>query len=95
MKLKGIFAPIVTPFDQDDNINFPVLEQLIEFLLENKVAGLIPGGTTGEVYALNDAERLEIFKFVKEKAKGRLLLPTMPKIFIRYSYFLFDGFLCQ
>ncbi|MCP5046419.1 MAG: 4-hydroxy-tetrahydrodipicolinate synthase [bacterium] len=74
MKLKGIFAPIVTPFDQDENINFPVLEQLIEFLLENKISGLIPGGTTGEIYALNDAERLEIFKFVKEKAKGRTTL---------------------
>ena len=74
MKFQGIYAPIVTPFSDDGEINYPVLEKLIEFLIENKVAGIIPGGTTGEVYALNDAERLEVFRFVKEKAGKRVVL---------------------
>jgi len=74
MQLKGIYAPIVTPFDADENINYPVYEQLIEFLVENRIAGLLPGGTTGEVYALNDSERLDTFRFVKEKVAGRVLL---------------------
>ena len=52
MRLKGIYVPIVTPFDEDENINFPVYKQLIEFLIENRIAGFVPGGTTGEVYAL-------------------------------------------
>ena len=30
MQLKGIYAPIVTPFNADESINYPVLEQLIE-----------------------------------------------------------------
>ena len=51
MHLKGIYAPIVTPFNADESINYPVLEQLIEYLIANKIAGLVPGGTTGEVYA--------------------------------------------
>ncbi|MEN9564586.1 MAG: Dihydrodipicolinate synthetase family [Chloroflexota bacterium] len=29
MHLKGIYAPIVTPFKADESINYPVLEQLI------------------------------------------------------------------
>jgi len=74
MRLKGIYAPIVTPFDGDENINYPVYKQLIEFLIENHIAGFIPGGTTGEVYALSDAERLETFRFVKEQVAGRVLL---------------------
>ncbi len=74
MHLKGIYAPIVTPFNADESINYPVLEQLIEYLIANKIAGLVPGGTTGEVYAFTEAERLDIFKFVKEKAKGRVTL---------------------
>lgn len=61
MQLKGIYAPIVTPFNADESINYPVLEQLIEYLIANKIAGLVPGGTTGEVYAFTEAERLEIF----------------------------------
>jgi len=74
MQLKGIYAPIVTPFKGDENINYPVLEQLIEYLIANKIAGLVPGGTTGEVYAFSEAERLEVFKFVKEKVNGRVTL---------------------
>jgi len=74
MHLKGIYAPIVTPFNADESINYPVLERLIEYLIQNKIAGLVPGGTTGEVYAFTEAERLDIFKFVKEKVDGRVTL---------------------
>jgi len=74
MQLKGIYAPIVTPFNADESINYPVLEQLIEFLIQNKIAGFVPGGTTGEVYAFTESERLDIFKFVKEKVNGRVTL---------------------
>ncbi len=74
MRLKGIYAPIVTPFNADESINYLVLEQLIEYLIENKIAGLVPGGTTGEVYAFSEQERLDIFKFVKEKVKGHVTL---------------------
>ncbi|MFZ5821300.1 MAG: 4-hydroxy-tetrahydrodipicolinate synthase [Chloroflexota bacterium] len=74
MHLKGIYAPIVTPFGADESINYPVLAQLIEYLIANKISGLVPGGTTGEVYAFSDAERLEIFEFVKAKVDGRATL---------------------
>jgi 4-hydroxy-tetrahydrodipicolinate synthase len=74
MQLKGIYAPIVTPFDAVENINYPVYKQLIEFLIENRIAGFIPGGTTGEVYALSASERLDTFQFVKEQVAGRALL---------------------
>ncbi|WKZ51809.1 MAG: 4-hydroxy-tetrahydrodipicolinate synthase [Anaerolineales bacterium] len=74
MRLQGIYAPIVTPFHADESINYPVLEQLIEYLIQNKISGLVPGGTTSEVYALNDQERLDIFQFVKDKVNGRVAL---------------------
>ncbi len=74
MQLKGVYAPIVTPFHADESINYPVLEQLIEYLIENRIAGLVPGGTTGEVYAFTEQERLDLFKFVKDKVNGRVLL---------------------
>ena len=74
MHLTGIYAPIVTPFHADETINYPVLADLIEFLIENGISGLVPGGTTGEVYALSEAERLELFQFVKEQVKGRVTL---------------------
>ncbi|HEY3310513.1 MAG TPA: 4-hydroxy-tetrahydrodipicolinate synthase [Anaerolineales bacterium] len=74
MQLKGVYAPIVTPFDKDENINYEVLEKLIDYLLANGVVGLVPGGTTGEVYAFSEAERLDIFSFVKQYAGDRATL---------------------
>lgn len=74
MHLQGTYAPIVTPFNLDESINYEVLKQLIDYLLTHNTAGLIPGGTTGEVYALSEAERLEIFQFVKDYAGGRTTL---------------------
>ena len=74
MQYTGLFAPLVTPFDANEDINFPVLEQLIEFLLGEGVAGFVPGGTTGEVYALSASERLDVFRFVKEKVGDRAVL---------------------
>lgn len=47
MILKGVYAPIITPFNADESINYPVLDQLIEYLIGNRIAGLVPGGTTG------------------------------------------------
>jgi 4-hydroxy-tetrahydrodipicolinate synthase len=74
MQLKGIYAPIITPFDADENINYPVLAQLIDYLIENGISGLVPGGTTGEVYALSETERLDVFQFIKDKTAGRVTL---------------------
>lgn len=74
MQLTGIYAPIVTPFDSEENINYAVLEQLLDFLLANGINGLVPGGTTGEVYALSDSERLELFQFVRRHAGEKTTL---------------------
>lgn len=74
MRYTGLYAPLVTPFDDNENINYAVLEQLIEFLLAEGVAGFVPGGTTGEVYALSEEERLAVFRFVKEKVRNRAVL---------------------
>jgi 4-hydroxy-tetrahydrodipicolinate synthase len=74
MGFRGIYAPIVTPFGADGEINYAVLGRLVDFLIENGIAGLVPGGTTGEVYAFSDAERLEVFRFVKAHVKGRVPL---------------------
>lgn len=74
MRLTGIYVPIITPFDAEENIHYAVLGRLIDFLLENGVSGLVPGGTTGEVYTLSEAERLELFRFVRQAAGERTTL---------------------
>ena len=75
MLFRGIYAPIVTPFGADGAINYPVLAKLVDFLIDNGIAGLVPGGTTGEVYAFSDEERLEVFRFVKVLALNSKVCP--------------------
>ena len=48
MKLKGIIGSPVTPFSDDNTINFPVLKQMLNLLIENGCDAIAPLGSTGE-----------------------------------------------
>ncbi|MBU3055789.1 dihydrodipicolinate synthase family protein [Pseudomonas indica] len=74
MNFDGIWTPLVTPFNQDGSIEFAALTPVIDSLIEHEVNGLIVGGTTGEYYALSNAERKKLFDVVAEQAKGRISL---------------------
>ncbi len=69
MRLRGVYTPVVTPFDSDDDVDYAALERVIDHVISGGVTGVIPCGTTGEYYALDDDERAEILKFV-QKAVG-------------------------
>jgi 4-hydroxy-tetrahydrodipicolinate synthase len=65
-KLKGMIAPVATPFHEDESINYKVYEQLINYLLDNKIHGLLIGGSTGEYSLMTPEERKSIIKFASE-----------------------------
>ena len=74
MKFEGIYTPLVTPLHADSSVNYDGLSDVIENLIHKGVHGLISGGSTGENYAQDVNERLEIARFTKEQIKGRLPL---------------------
>ena len=71
LRFEGIYTPVVTPFHDDFSINWGALADVIDRLLDHGVHGLIAGGSTGENYAQTVAERIEIARFMAERAKGR------------------------
>lgn len=73
-RFEGIYTPVVTPFHDDHSVNRDALAEVIDSLIEAGVHGLISGGSTGENYAQTVAERLDIARFTKDRAKGRLPL---------------------
>ena len=73
-KFEGIYTPVVTPYHNDSSVNWDALSDVIEYLIENGVHGLISGGSTGENYAQTVEERLELAKFTHEKLNGKLPL---------------------
>lgn len=74
MELKGILPALVTPFDAKGDVDFKTLEKLLEYQLAKGVSGFVPLGSTGEYYAMSNAERADVLRCVKEVVGDRALL---------------------
>ncbi len=68
---KGSGVALVTPFNQDMQIDFDALESLVEYQIENGTDFLVVQGTTGESPTLSKAEKLEVLNEVIEINQGR------------------------
>lgn len=63
-KLTGVFSPIVTPFDDQGNIEFKALKRNIEKLNQTNLRGYFVLGTNGEFRSLDDEEKIKVVKTV-------------------------------
>ena len=72
LNLYGSGVALVTPFTNDNNINYNKLEELIEYQIRNNTDFLVPCGTTGESSSLSNNEKKQVIKFVVEKTKNRI-----------------------
>ncbi len=74
MKFEGIYTPVITPYNDNFSIDYKGLETVIESLIKVGVHGLILAGTTGEYYAQEKQERLELMSVFKDIINDRLPL---------------------
>jgi 4-hydroxy-tetrahydrodipicolinate synthase len=74
MKFSGVYTAIITPFNEDESIDYDALEKLIEYNIESGVSGIVPCGTTGESPTLNHEEHNDLIKFVVKKVNKRVLV---------------------
>ena len=72
MKFKGSYVALVTPFDENDNVNFEVLANLIDFHLKSHTDGLVILGTTAEAATMSQEEKDEVVKFVVKKVNHKI-----------------------
>ena len=72
MRFEGIYTPVITPCNSDQSINKDAFAQVIEYLIEAGVNGLIVAGTTGEYYAHSPRERIDLMKLANSIIKDRL-----------------------
>ncbi|MGC9471091.1 MAG: 4-hydroxy-tetrahydrodipicolinate synthase [Bacteroidales bacterium] len=68
----GTGVAIVTPFRNDESVDFPSLEKLIGHLIAGGVDYLVVMGTTGESVTLNRDEKHAVLEFVKEASGGKI-----------------------
>ncbi|MFC7393069.1 4-hydroxy-tetrahydrodipicolinate synthase [Scopulibacillus cellulosilyticus] len=69
---KGIFVPLITPFNDDETIDFQAYKKVIDFQIESGVHGVLVGGTTGEYHVMTLEERKSLIKAGCEYAAGRV-----------------------
>lgn len=72
MNFGQIVTAMVTPFDQNGDVDFEATRNLIEHLLTNGSDALVVAGTTGEAPTLTNGEKVELFKFAVEVVAGRV-----------------------
>lgn len=72
MKIRGVIVPMLTPFSDGGQIDEGRTAALVEFLLERRVAGLFPLGTTGEGPLLTTEERQQVAAWVVRHSAGRV-----------------------
>lgn len=59
--LRGVFAPIVTPFrPADGEVDYPWIARHVAYLAEHSCTGIIPCGTNGEAASLSVDERQRV-----------------------------------
>jgi 4-hydroxy-tetrahydrodipicolinate synthase len=63
---------IVTPFKQDESIDFDALGQVIDFNINNGVNYIVSLGTTGETPVLDIEEKKDILHYTFEKVNNRV-----------------------
>lgn len=71
-RLKGIIPPIVTLFDQHGEIDWKANQALVDWLIDQRVHGLLLMGSTGEFSALTNAERKEYAEKMTAYVNGRV-----------------------
>lgn len=68
----GILPPLLTPFDENEEIVEDVLRQEVRYMLSQGVHGVVPGGSAGEGNTLTVDELRKIVAVTCEEAAGKV-----------------------
>ncbi len=69
---RGSIVALITPFTQDNAVDYPCLKKLIEWHIQEGTDGIVLCGTTGESPTLNSEELLKIVETGVASANGRI-----------------------
>lgn len=71
-KLKGIIVPMVTPLDEQRNIDYEGTERLVNHLIKGGVHAIFVLGTTGESQSLSMKQRKSFIEFTGKVINKRV-----------------------
>ncbi len=68
----GVWPTMITPFTDENKIDYPALEKSIDWYIENGSSGLFAVCQSSEMFYLTLEERVELARFTKKEAAGRV-----------------------
>ncbi len=71
MNMPRLITALITPFDENLQVNYTKAAELAEYLVENGTQGIVVSGTTGESPVLTEEEKLRLFSVVKAQVGDR------------------------
>lgn len=75
---KGMYVPIVTPFNDDQTPNWEKFKKVIDFTIDSGIDGMLIAGSTGEYHMMTTDEHKEVLAKGLEFVAGRI--PTIAGI---------------
>lgn len=70
----GVGVAVVTPFDENNNIDEQAIYTISDYLLENKISYVVVQGTTGESSTLDEKEKTIVNKFFVKAFRNKIPL---------------------
>lgn len=68
----GVYPILVTPFDEEEEVDLPSLERVIRFMIRIGVDGVTILGVLGESNRLTDSERESVIRTAVDASEGRI-----------------------
>ncbi|MDR1344766.1 MAG: 4-hydroxy-tetrahydrodipicolinate synthase [Tannerellaceae bacterium] len=72
INLKGMGVALITPFKENESVDFDILSKLVDYQLQNGTDYLVVLGTTAETPVLTEDEKDKIIECVTTKVRGRI-----------------------
>ena len=73
-KFIGTGVALITPFDNNKNVDYNALKKLVNFQIDNGIDYLVILGTTGEAATLNNEERKKVIQTIVDTNNKKLPL---------------------
>lgn len=67
----GVYAALVTPYNEDKTINYDMVTEHVNWLIDQGIDGFYVTGSSAEVFLMDDNERREVLKTVIKANDGR------------------------
>src|SRR5574344_1084502 len=72
INLKGMGVALITPFKEDESVDYEALGRLVDYQVQNGTDYLVVLGTTAETPTLTEEEKRNIIDLVVSHVRGRI-----------------------